>query len=54
MMFLYLVSGWVFKLNMDVRIQFVLVLLLTIGGCFATYEVIRRLKWIRPLFGLKM
>lgn len=53
MIFLYLGSIWIFRLNMDIRVQFILVLLITIGGCFATYEVIRRLKWIRPLFGLK-
>lgn len=53
MIFLYLGSMWVFGLNMDVRVQFILVLVITIGGCFATYEVIRRLKWIRLLFGLK-
>jgi glucan biosynthesis protein C len=53
MIFLYLGSMWVFKTDLDVRIQFVLVLLITIGGCFLTYEVIRRIKWIRPLFGLK-
>lgn len=54
MIFLYLGSMWVFKLNMDVRLQFVLVLLITMGGCFASYEAIRRLKWIRPLFGMKI
>jgi len=54
MIFLYLGSMWVFGLNIDVRVQFLLVLLITLGGSFATYEVIRRLKWIRPLFGLKL
>lgn len=53
MLFLYLGSMLIFPLALDVRIQFMLVLLITIVGCFATYEVIRRLKWIRPLFGLK-
>lgn len=54
MIFLYLGSRWIFPLALDVRIQFVLVLLITIGGCFISYEVIRRIKWIRPLFGLKL
>lgn len=54
MIFLYLASMWIFRLSMDVRVQFILVLLITLGGCFATYEVIRRIKWIRPWFGLKM
>lgn len=53
MIFLYLGSIWIFGLNMDVCVQFILVLLITIGGCFATFEVIRRLRWIRSLFGLK-
>ena len=54
MIFLYLASLWIFPLTLDVRIKFVLVLLITISGCFMTYEIIRRLKWIRPLFGLKL
>ncbi len=54
MIFLYLGSTWVFSLALDVRLQFVLVLLITIIGCFATYEIIRRIKWLRPLLGLKM
>lgn len=53
MLFLYLGSMLIFPLVLDVRIQLVLVLLFTIGCCFTTYEVIRRLKWIRLLFGLK-
>ncbi len=54
MIFLYLASVFIFPLDLDVRIKFVLVLLITTGGCFASYEVIRRMKWIRPLFGLKV
>ena len=53
MIFLYAGSLLIFPLSLDVHLKFVLVLLITIGGCFATYEIIRRLKWIRPLFGLK-
>lgn len=52
MVFLYLGSMLIFQLSLDVRIQFVLILFITIVGCFATYEVIRRIKWLRPLFGL--
>lgn len=54
MIFLYLGSLWVFPLALDVRIKFVLVLLITVGGCFSAYEIIRRLKWLRPLVGLKL
>ena len=53
MIFLYLGSVLIFPLSLDVRIKFVLVLLITAGGCFACYEIIRRIKWLRPLFGLK-
>lgn len=54
MIFLYLGSYFIFPLAIDVRIQFVLVLLATIIGCFLTYEFfIRRIAFIRLLFGLK-
>jgi glucan biosynthesis protein C len=54
MIFLYLGSYFIFPLNLDVRLQFVLVLLFTVIGCFAVYEfIIRRINFIRPLFGLK-
>lgn len=54
MIFLYLGSWLIFKLSIAVQVQFVLVLLFTMAGCFISYEIIRRIKWIRPLFGLKM
>lgn len=54
MIFLYLGSMWIFKMDINVHLQFVLVLSVTLCGCFGTYEAIRRLKWIRPLFGLKI
>ncbi|MBI1768349.1 MAG: acyltransferase family protein [Bacteroidetes bacterium] len=54
MIFLFLGSMLIFPLEIDVRIQFVLVLLFTFAGCFAVYELIRRVNILRPLFGLKM
>jgi glucan biosynthesis protein C len=55
MIFLSLGSVLIFPLNIPVAFQFILVLLFTGVGCFATYEfVIRRTKIIRPLFGLKL
>jgi glucans biosynthesis protein C len=54
MIFLYLGSFLIFRLDIDVRIQFVLVLLFTVTGCFIGYELIRRVNILRPLFGLKM
>lgn len=54
MIFLYLGSLLIFPLDIGVQLQFVMVLFFTFAGCFVTYElVIRRVKWIRPLFGLK-
>lgn len=54
MLFLYLASYWLFPMEMTVELKFALVLLLTFAGCFASYEfVIRRVSFLRPLFGLK-
>ncbi len=54
MIFLYLGSLLLFRLDIAVPLQFVLLLLFTVVGCFAAYElVIRRINFIRPLFGLK-
>ncbi|CAD5251267.1 MULTISPECIES: acyltransferase family protein [unclassified Imperialibacter] len=53
MVFLYLGSKFIFQLNVAAPVQFLMVLMFTTLGCFATYEVIRRVKFLRPLFGLK-
>jgi glucans biosynthesis protein C len=54
MIVLYASSLVIFSLEIAVQLQFVLVLLSTISGCFILYEfVIRRVNFIRPLFGLK-
>jgi glucans biosynthesis protein C len=54
MVFLFLASMLIFPLDIEVWLKFVLVLLLTGIGCFVCYEfIIRRSKFIRPLFGLK-
>jgi hypothetical protein len=37
-----------------VQLQFVLVLLFILGGCMCSYEIIRRIKWVRALFGMKL
>ncbi len=55
MIVLSLVSLLVFPLDMDVRLKFMLVFLLTLAGCFVSYEfIIRRLNIFRVLFGLKI
>src|SRR5690606_248577 len=53
MIFLSVASTWIFPLTIPVQFQFALVLVLTVTGCFIVYEgVIRRVNFIRPLFGL--
>ena len=55
MICLCLASLLIFPLNMDVHLKFILVLLLTVTGCFTIYEfIIRRINFIRLLFGLKV
>lgn len=54
MIFLYLGGLLIFSLNIPVQLKFGILLLITFTGCFGTFELIRRLKWIRPLFGLKL
>ncbi len=54
MIFLYLGSLLFFPLRIAVPLQFTLALLFTVAGCFLLYElVIRRIRFLRPLFGLK-
>lgn len=49
-----LASWLVFKGDMPGGIEYLSVVALTFGGCFVIYElVIRRVNFIRPLFGLK-
>jgi glucan biosynthesis protein C len=52
MAFLYLGSMLIFRTSMNVQLQYVLVVLFTFVGCFGTYEIIRRVKILRLLFGL--
>ncbi|MEL7534581.1 MAG: acyltransferase family protein [Bacteroidota bacterium] len=54
MLFLYLASYFLFPSGISAWWAFALVLVLTLVGCYATYELIRRIKWLRPLFGLKI
>lgn len=54
MIFLYVGSLLIFPLSIAVEMKFMLLLAFTGIGCFATYEIIRRIYFLRPLFGLKM
>lgn len=54
MVFLSLGSLLLFPLEIAAPLQFVLLLLFMVVGCFTFYElVIRRVRFIRPLFGLR-
>ncbi len=54
MIFLYLASYFIIPVDIPAGLQFVLILLITFTGSFALYElIIRRIKLLRPLFGLK-
>ncbi|TKG93666.1 acyltransferase [Puteibacter caeruleilacunae] len=53
MFFLFIGSYLIFPLDIPVSAKFIAVLLITFTGCYGTYEiVIRRVKPLRPLFGL--
>lgn len=46
---------WLTRQNLPVALEFILLVIVTFGGCLIIHELfIRRLSWIRPLFGLRM
>lgn len=54
MVYLYLASYYIFPIDMSESLKLVLVIISTTIGCFISYEfLIRRIGFIRPLFGLK-
>jgi hypothetical protein len=54
MVFLFLASYLIFPLGVSVEGKFIIVLIVTFTGSFGTFEIIRRVNILRPLFGLKM
>jgi hypothetical protein len=55
MVFLYLGSYIVFPLSIPPGIKLILIIFFSIISCFIFYDlIIRRIKYIRPLFGLKI
>jgi peptidoglycan/LPS O-acetylase OafA/YrhL len=55
MLFLYVGSMIIFPLDIPSYVQFALLLLFTIVGCFMMFEfVVSRINFLRPLFGLKV
>jgi len=54
MIFLYLASYFIMPISIPVILKFILVVVITGIGCFAFYDlIIRRIGFLRPLFGLK-
>lgn len=54
MVFLYLGSYLIFPLSIPAGIKFILMTLFSLAACFVFYDlIIRRIKFIRPFFGLK-
>lgn len=53
MIFLYLGSALILPLDITVYFKFILLVVFTFTGSFACYEIIRRISFLRPLFGLK-
>jgi len=54
MIFLFLVSSIFLPLNLSIELNLIFIVLITFIGCFVTYElIIKRIGFIRPLFGLK-
>lgn len=41
------------RLGLPQGFEALILLAITFGGCFATFEVVRRVNWLRPWFGLK-
>jgi glucans biosynthesis protein C len=52
MIWLMLGSMLIFPLQIAVQLKFLLVLLFTFGGCFTTYEIIKRIPVVRKVFGM--
>jgi len=53
MIFLYLGAYYIFPLNLNPWVSLLLITVITFAGCFASYEMLRRIFFLRPLFGLK-
>ena len=53
MVYLYLIASFILPLQLSAELQFIIIVAFTFMLCFGTYEIIRRTKILRPLFGLK-
>jgi peptidoglycan/LPS O-acetylase OafA/YrhL len=54
MLFLFIGACLILPLNIPTELKFILVTIISFIGCWLIYEfVIRRIKLLRPLFGMK-
>ena len=53
MIFLFAGASMILPLKISIVLQLFLVIAFTATGCFISYEIIRRIPFLRPLFGLK-
>jgi peptidoglycan/LPS O-acetylase OafA/YrhL len=54
MIFLFLGASLILPLQIPVTVKFILIVVFTATGCFVIYDLlIRRINFLRPLFGLK-
>jgi len=53
MIFLFWASYVILPLNLSFELNLLLIILFTFIGCYTTYELIKRIGFIRPLFGFK-
>ncbi|WP_338733649.1 acyltransferase family protein [Mangrovimonas cancribranchiae] len=55
MIVMYLAAKFILPFHFPAFLSFVLITLVTFAGCYLIYEfIIRRVFWLRPLFGLKL
>lgn len=47
------VAYWTIAMGLPEWAEFMFILIVTVAGCLAGYEFVRRVKWLSPLFGLK-
>jgi glucan biosynthesis protein C len=50
--FLYVAAFFVLRTEIPAPLGFLVVIILTFGGCLASFELLRRVGFLRPLFGL--
>ncbi|MCP4686267.1 MAG: acyltransferase family protein, partial [bacterium] len=53
MIFLYLGAYLIFPMNLNPWVSLFLIVVFTFAGCLLTYEIVKRVFLLRPLFGLR-